>query len=72
MPAQLPRTTPYAEVEVDVGERRRDERTGLGGAADGDNNTWLRPGPLPRRVVGPADPPVSYIHSNVGSIQEVG
>jgi hypothetical protein len=39
---------PYAEVEVDVGERRRDERTGLDGAADGDNNTWLRgPAPLP-------------------------
>jgi hypothetical protein len=37
---------PYAEVEVDAGERRRDERTGLGGAADGDNNTWLR-GPAP-------------------------
>ena len=39
MPTQLPRTTPLRRGRGLTSASEADERTGLGGAADGDNNT---------------------------------
>jgi hypothetical protein len=51
---------------------RHQPRLHSGGRSPASRARRTAPGPIPPARRGPADPPVSYVHSNVGSTQEVG